>query len=441
MKIGVIGGGIAGLTAAYWLQKQGHTVTVFEKESFVGGRMATRVIDGFHFDIGANFFINNYKAIPELLEELGEEGAWRTLPPKRFDTFKNDRLYPLYSEVPKLLLSMKQISLLSRLRLAWMLGKEALRKVPLNFYDLSECASLDNEDAYDTIVRLGGEEVADLIADPFSSTFQFHGLKDLSSAAVLALMSELTQHNEEFTMAHTVGGMSCLPEALAKRLNVHLNTPVDELVGSETGVTLKALGKNNRFDACLLATTTPFAKKLYKNPTKAQKELLDEVEYASTVNVSFKVPMALTEDVSYVMVPFKEHSKISEYSNESFKGSGTTINGKTLINVGLHESFAKTLLERSDEEIFSIVKEALLDVCPPLQGHSQSVEPLALQRWREAIPKYKHGLLTQVKHFLDHHQGENRVYLAGDYLNSPWTEGSCRLGKRVADQIAAHFSS
>ena len=79
--------------------------------------MATRIVDEFHFDIGANFFVNNYKAIPELLQELEEKDAWQPLPPKRFDTYKNGALYPLYSELPKLLMSMKQVSLLSRFRL------------------------------------------------------------------------------------------------------------------------------------------------------------------------------------------------------------------------------------------------------------------------------------------------------------------------------------
>ncbi len=435
MKIGVIGSGIAGLSAAYWLQKEGHEVEVFEKNGFVGGRMSTRVIDGFHFDIGANFLIYNYKAIRELLEELNLLDKWQQLPPKHFATYKEGALYPLYSELPKLLLSMKQISLTSRLNLAWMLGKEALRKTPLNFYDLSKSAPLDNEDAYDTMTRLCGHEVADLIADPFCSTFQFHGLKDLSGAAVLALMSELVQHNQEFTMAHTLGGMSCLPNALAKKLKVHLNSPVETLTGSLTHTLIKVKGEEKQFDLALLATTASQAIDLYKNPTIAQKKLLEEVEYASTINVSFQVPVSLVEEISYVMVPFKEHSKISEYSNEFFKGADTTINGITLINVGLHEAFAKKIFNLSDEKIFEEVKIALMEVCPPLREHELSIKPFALQKWKEAIPKYKHGFITHVKEFLETHQGENRVYLLGDYLNSPWTEGSCRLGKRVASTI------
>ena len=37
MRIGIVGAGITGLTAAYELGKAGHSVTVFEKDTFAGG--------------------------------------------------------------------------------------------------------------------------------------------------------------------------------------------------------------------------------------------------------------------------------------------------------------------------------------------------------------------------------------------------------------------
>ncbi len=39
-RIAVIGGGPAGLTAAYYLNKLGHDVTVYEKQNVAGGYMA-----------------------------------------------------------------------------------------------------------------------------------------------------------------------------------------------------------------------------------------------------------------------------------------------------------------------------------------------------------------------------------------------------------------
>ncbi|MBI4004926.1 FAD-dependent oxidoreductase, partial [Candidatus Roizmanbacteria bacterium] len=40
MKIAILGGGFTGLSAAYYLQKKGHVVTLFEKETVLGGLAA-----------------------------------------------------------------------------------------------------------------------------------------------------------------------------------------------------------------------------------------------------------------------------------------------------------------------------------------------------------------------------------------------------------------
>jgi len=41
MRIAVIGGGASGMTTAYWLNKQGHHVTVFERQPMLGGHIRT----------------------------------------------------------------------------------------------------------------------------------------------------------------------------------------------------------------------------------------------------------------------------------------------------------------------------------------------------------------------------------------------------------------
>lgn len=54
-KIAIIGAGISGLAVAKELSKL-NEVTIFDKSRGVGGRMATRRIDDYHFDHGAQFF-------------------------------------------------------------------------------------------------------------------------------------------------------------------------------------------------------------------------------------------------------------------------------------------------------------------------------------------------------------------------------------------------
>jgi predicted NAD/FAD-binding protein len=74
MKIAVIGTGIAGNVAAYYLN-QDHHVTVFESNDYIGGHTHTHDIewDGQQFTLDSGFIVFNYKTYPfftKLLEEL-----------------------------------------------------------------------------------------------------------------------------------------------------------------------------------------------------------------------------------------------------------------------------------------------------------------------------------------------------------------------------------
>jgi phytoene dehydrogenase-like protein len=66
----VIGGGLAGLTAANYLARAGFNVTLFEKSSAAGGRARTDVERGFHFNLGPHALYSGGAAIG-ILRELG----------------------------------------------------------------------------------------------------------------------------------------------------------------------------------------------------------------------------------------------------------------------------------------------------------------------------------------------------------------------------------
>lgn len=71
-RIGVIGAGPAGLSAAYFLKKQGFTnIQIFEKNPQVGGKCISKTVDGKSFDIGANYVPSSYKIVRKLARELG----------------------------------------------------------------------------------------------------------------------------------------------------------------------------------------------------------------------------------------------------------------------------------------------------------------------------------------------------------------------------------
>jgi phytoene dehydrogenase-like protein len=66
----IIGGGVAGLTAATFIARQGKRVRLFEQAHALGGRARTKTQDGFHFNIGPHALYRGGRGI-EILRELG----------------------------------------------------------------------------------------------------------------------------------------------------------------------------------------------------------------------------------------------------------------------------------------------------------------------------------------------------------------------------------
>mgnify|MGYP000462774226 FL=1 len=77
--IGVVGGGIAGLAAAYRLQQRGHEVQVFEASDQVGGLAAVYETAGDPIEKFYHHLSKSEQTIVELAEELGldDELEWR----------------------------------------------------------------------------------------------------------------------------------------------------------------------------------------------------------------------------------------------------------------------------------------------------------------------------------------------------------------------------
>ncbi len=69
--VAIIGAGPAGLTAAYLLSRNGHHVTVIEKDPhYVGGISRTVEHEGFRFDIGGHRFFSKSKEVVDLWNEI-----------------------------------------------------------------------------------------------------------------------------------------------------------------------------------------------------------------------------------------------------------------------------------------------------------------------------------------------------------------------------------
>jgi oxygen-dependent protoporphyrinogen oxidase len=434
MKVAVIGAGIAGLTCAFELQKAGVEVEVFERQEWVGGRMSTRTRDGLAFDVGANFLIRAYRGINALADEMGVE-LWRASPVTHSVYHGGEPRLMNFTSI-RSIFRMNSLNLLSRFRFLGFALKVRTIHAGLDFFDLGLAPdSLNHEDAYHFTRREVGQEFADYIVDSFNSCMMFSRSSETSVAACLSLFSMMADPAFDFSVLYAKGDMSAIPEALAQRLVVHRGRPILAVERKEKAWQLSTPQGEAEFDAVVLATTPRPALEMLKGGGEAQRRLLGETRYATTINVSFRVPKGVLGRTHCFYVPWVENWIISEFTNESLKGEHTTHEGASLVNVGLHEEAALKLVGETDARVFEVVRKELLSLNASLRAVSEQVQPYDLQRWPEAIPKYDCAHIARVKAFLRDGQGRNGLYLCGDYMNAPWIEGASRSGLKAARQL------
>lgn len=109
MKIGIIGAGFTGLSAAYYLQKQGHEVILFEKDKQPGGLALGYKEKNWNWTLEQHYhhWFTNDKSILSLASEINHKVIIKR--PKT-SSFINNKIYQLDS--PTSLLKFPELSLL-----------------------------------------------------------------------------------------------------------------------------------------------------------------------------------------------------------------------------------------------------------------------------------------------------------------------------------------
>lgn len=119
MNIAIIGAGFTGLSAAYRLRKQGHQVTVFEKDTHPGGLAVGYHEEGWEWTLEKHYhhWFTNDHFILNLAKEINYPVLIKR--PKAC-VYVNNRTYQLDS--PLALLTFPELSLMERLRMAGIFG-------------------------------------------------------------------------------------------------------------------------------------------------------------------------------------------------------------------------------------------------------------------------------------------------------------------------------
>ena len=304
MRVGIIGSGLAGLASACTLAARGHKVSVFEKNSWLGGKAAQLREDGFRFDMGPTILIQPSvlrKIFAEAGRDLDDYVPMVRLDPQWRCFFENGSTIDLLDDESKMSADLearwpgmgegyKRLMQLS----------EDLHDISDRFFFWKSVGSMKDtfevKGAFDLKVlkdvmrmRLGktvAGTIREFIPEPETAQMLDHMVQYVGSSpdASPAILTAIGHMQMQEGIWYPMGGTRAVPEAmvkLAKELGVEFHTETDVARILTTGVYAEkrasgietTSGEQFHFDAVLSnADAVRTHRELLDKGTKAQRD-------------------------------------------------------------------------------------------------------------------------------------------------------------------------
>ena len=478
MRTAIIGGGIAGLAAAYELEMAraaGAPVayTLFESSEKLGGSLASEIVNGAVLERGPDSFLAEKPAATELCLELGlgddlvpSNDAAR----KTYILVKNE-LVPLPDGlmflVPTKLIPTaltRLFSLPTKIRM----GLELLRPPR---------PSGEEDEAVATLVeRHFGREAVDRLADPLLSGIYGGDATQLSARTVLPRLVEMESEFGSLTRgmlaAHRKmrakakeaakkngaangngngrpapraifttlrGGLQQLVDALQAKLNpawVRVSTPVSALKKVADGWRVEAGGVAEIYDAVIVCSPAWAAGVLLGSVDATLGEDLGEIRYSSSITVNLlydEAALGTLPDGFGFLVPAIEGRAMLACTFVHRKFLGRTPPGKAVLRAFLGGMKNEALLAEPDDVLVATVRRELKEIL----GIEAEPEHTQVSRWRRAMAQYAIGHQARVKRIVERVSAHSGLKLAGNAYDGIGIPDCIRLGRAAARELLA----
>jgi protoporphyrinogen oxidase len=430
VRVGVIGGGYAGLTAAYELQKQGHAVTVFEKYGRWGGQAATLPLLDTHIEYFYHHLFGSDDHILGLMDELGIGDQLRWIESK-LGFYYDGEIYDFVT--PADLIRFKPLNLVNRVKLGLMY---------LYLQRVDDWQQLEQVTAHDWVLQYMGQEIYEKVwgallrgkfgemADQVSMTWLWGKVKVRSSSRQGATAKE--------KLAYPMGSFEIITSALVERLkaggaDMRLRQEVVGLLTDpedpERVAGVQTKKESIPFDI-VIATVPGYNLLEIAPPTldEAYADLLRSVRYQAAVVLLMVSKKSLSRiywmNIADPTMPFVgviEHTNYvppSEYQDR-------------------HLIYVSNYLERDDPQ-YSMQASDLFDLYLP---HLKRINPAFAADWIEKKVVLRAGAGQPVitcnysQRIPDHRTPLKGLYLANTlqiYPEDRGTNYSVRLGQTVS---------
>lgn len=427
-KVIIIGAGIGGLAAGYWLNQRGYDVEVLEALERPGGRMATLEHKGDRIDVGAQFFHSNYVYAFELMDAVNIRRTMRRIGQKvKFASADGTATF-----ITPGAFRIGGWSLSDHARLYSFVLKHIIFGHRSPMYRIAE-----DRPEYDDV------ELVQMFKRPSEKK-----VRDL--AACIALASNMAAP-EWVSLYHFVqllridlftnyyalsGGIASLAEKLAEQLTVRYESPARQLIiekGRVVGVEMEKDGSVKKAGHIIVAAAAPSVGRMLPDELKEQREFFDSVVQAPLPMPVFFLDRPLARDVwSYFNDPNLDRT-FSFAVDGSVKCPDMVPSGKSIVSAWACYPKTLNLIDRPDEEI---LKEAQDDLETVIPGISNRVEDATVFWHKEAgMGHFPTGSYRKALDFKEKAKRLKGVSFVSDIFGGCFMEAAMASAKEAVSRV------
>lgn len=432
LDVVIVGGGLAGLTAAYRMRDR--NILLLEKEEIPGGRTESRTLGPYVYNAGAQVVLGDDGPFARLVDEIGVE---RTLIAKsKLPLYMNGKLVAAANEY-RLLLKMP-IPFMDKIKFAWHMWKTRRKYKSLldaDFDPTNPKVIELNSSTVDEFLGNAPESIRELW-NVFAITASTMGADTVtpfhSLMVILAFMED-----EYFVEGGTHQATIALHRLLGDKALLGAEVTEVKELEDRVKITYDRGGKKKTVHArrCVMASQAPFTLSCVQDLPDWKREALARIEYGSMTTAAFLID-ELSENLigkGVWRVPVSGQ-RVCAITDPSFTypDEYKRKTGQGILRVYTGNAVARDLMSRSDGEVSEILLDDLVDMVPEVRG---KVVQSDIAHWPHAIPLWKPGH-TEIYPLLQRSVG--RLHFCGDYTSPGFTNGAIQSGDRVVAEIKAH---
>jgi protoporphyrinogen/coproporphyrinogen III oxidase len=455
-RVVIIGGGIAGLAAAYQLQTRARAAhlpldfRLIDGAPVFGGKIVSSRIEGFVVEGGPDSFLTQKTAALDLCRALGlgDELIPTNDAARKIFLWSRGKLRPMPDGV-MLIVPTRVMPFLSSSLISWRgklrMGLEVL--IPPGGGD-------DDESLAHFVRRRLGREALDQIAEPMLAGIYVADAETLSVRSTFPRLLALEKKHGSLirgmrslaskskgsasTFMTLRGGLQTLVEALVDQLDPHALLPGRRVVALARDASGYHLTLNDgaivHADALVLATPASTSAELLQALDPALAAALRAIRYVSSATVSLGFRRAeLNHPLNGFgfLVPSHERRNITGCTWTSTKFEQRAPPGHALLRAFVGGAYDEQVAEEADEALVRIVRAELR----ALMGISAAPVLSKVFRWPKANPQYTVGhqaRVAAIERLAAQHSG---LYLAGAAYHGVGIPDCIEDGTRAAKQI------